>query len=157
MGKLDHKVPFPLAGKGFYLFFSMQGLAEIEEFYDATYFEDVERLLGLASAKAVIRCLNAGLMKPDGEPAMLDFKTKQPFTIAEARPLIMEAISLSLTGKSYQTLIAEAEAERARLAAENRKAMEAAEKSDDPFMDSGVSSDTKPTASTRASARKRSG
>lgn len=139
MGNLDHRVPFPKAGKGFFLFFSMQSISEIEEVYGEDYYGDVERLVNMGSAKCVMTCLNAALRSPDGELARLDFNQKLPFTFKDVGPAIMDALSFAVSGKSYAQLVAEIEKIRKQDEATRRKAMkEAAEKGNDPFEASAV-------------------
>ncbi len=137
MGKLDHRVPFPKAGKGFFLFFSMQSIAEIEEVYGEDYYGDVERLCNMGSAKCVMTCLNAGLRNADGSLASLDYESKLPFTFNDVGPLIIEALTLAVAGKSYKELLADLTKEQERLkkeaAAKLKNAKEEADKGEDPF------------------------
>lgn len=137
MGKLDHKVPFPKAGKGFFIFFSMQSIAEIEEVYGDDYFATVERLCNMGSAKCIMTCLNAGLRRDNGSLALLNFDEKLAFSFNDAGIAIIEALSLAVSGKTYKELLAEVQREQERLKkealAQQKKAREAADKGEDPF------------------------
>ncbi len=161
--KLSHRVPLPKFGEGVYLFFSMQGISELEDIYgEGGYFEVIEQNLNNASAKTTINCLRASLMK-DNVKFDINFNLELPYQIDELALPLLDAMCLAIGGMTHTELREAAEKRLAEQQARIKRltdaelAREAAEKREDPFENSEDLSDSKPTASSPGSRRKKSG
>src|SRR5690606_27198789 len=132
------EVPFPQAGKGAFIRFSLDDLAELEDLFGRNFFGVIEEACGWGSPRDLSKVLAVGLKSREGEATVRIWdgieKDPLPFTIAEAGTPVLEAIAQSLLGKSYGDLVKEAEEARKQQAeAAIKDAKEAAEKAGVPF------------------------
>ena len=133
------EIPFPQAGEGAFVHFSLADLAELEDLFGRNFFGEIEEAAFHASPRDLPKCLGIGLKSRDAEGKVtriwddLDHAALK-FTMADVGEPILDAISQSHLGKTYKELVEEAEEARKKAEAERIKELkEAAEKADLPF------------------------
>lgn len=134
------RIPFPLAGDGVFMLFTLKGIGMIDATTDAvigqdwrglgsTYFHEAAKLLQAGDARMIRACLDVGLKRegPDGKPVPvtehdldeIEWPTEEIIKAA------LNALAVAHFGKRYDTLVAEAtaavEAERESVAAQLQK------------------------------------
>lgn len=128
------EVPFPALGEGLFIRFSVGDLAQLESEYGDAFFDAIERGCGSQSPNVITNCLRVGLKRKHEESGKdicafdgidLDNPTDEEFTIGLAGKPILDALSQSWLGKSYDQLVDEAE--KAREAEEAQKVEHAKE------------------------------
>lgn len=136
------EVPFPALGKGAFISFPLEDLAELEDQFGEDFFGVIEAAVARASPKVLPACLSIGLKSRDaegnvtriwddvGRPAL----HAEKFKLADAAKPILDAIAISWLQKTYDELVAEAVEARKKHDAEMvKRAKEAAEANDVPF------------------------
>jgi len=117
MSKFDGKVPFGDKLDGTYIRFNLEDLAELEDAFGDEFFNSIESGCARYSPKIIMKCLEIGLKKDSeaGNPTKVWSETdlnglqEEGFTLTDAAEPILEAVSQSWLGKSYQDLLEEAE------------------------------------------------
>jgi len=136
------EVPFPALGKGVYVSFPLEDLAELEDQFGEDFFDVIERATVRLSPKIVPAVLAIGVKRRDSaavehkiwEDVGLEAFSAGKFSLADARLPIMDAISLSWLHKPYEKLIEEAIEARKKADADNlKRAKEAAQEAGIPF------------------------
>lgn len=141
------EVPFAALGKGVFISFPLEDLAELEEVFGEDFFGAIEGglrpndAMGRVSPKIAMGVLSIGLKRrvgdavqriwdEEGRAALQDGH----FKLADAAKPILDAISLSWLQKSYDELLADAlDARKKNDAALIQRAKEAAEQNGIPF------------------------
>lgn len=120
--KMNGEVPFPQAGEGCFICFPHSAIAKLEEIHGVgEYFEKIEMHLNNASSKTMIECLSVGLFRrnAEGKRERVPFDPDEiSFPTSDAAVPILDALSLSSSGKTYEELV--------QAAIERQAAMEAA-------------------------------
>lgn len=132
------EIPFPPAGKGAFIRFSLDDLAQLEDLFGRNFFGVIEEACGWASPRDIPKVLSVGLKCRDGEATVRIWddieKDPLPFKLADAAKPILDAIAQAHLGKSYDDLLKEAEEARKKQAEiAIKEAKEAAEKQGVPF------------------------
>lgn len=142
--KMNGEVPFPEAGEGCFICFSLADIAALEEHYGVgAYYGTIEQNLREGSAATVIRCLKHGLKRRNAEGKRIRVELdveEMSFPTTEAFMPIMDALSLGAAGQTYQEML-ELAIEAQKKAAEAAQGPE--DEADNPLPDSAASSDTK--------------
>lgn len=135
------EVPFPALGKGVFISFPLEDLAELEDQFGEDFFGVIEGAASRASPKVLPAVLALGLKRRDGDeveriwddvgrPAL----QAEKFKLSDAAKPILDAIAISWLQKTYDELVAEAvEARKKQDADLVKRAKEAAESNDIPF------------------------
>jgi len=142
--KMNGEVPFPVAGEGCFICFSLADIAALEEHYGVgAYYGTIEQNLREGSAATVIRCLSHGLKRrnAEGKRVRVEYDAEEmQFPTTDAFMPIMDALSLGAAGLTYEEMIEHAiEAQKKAEAAAQGPEDEA----DSPLPDSAASSATK--------------
>ena len=107
--KMNGEAPFPQAGEGCFLCFPAGAIAKLEEIYGlGEYFGKIEAGLNDASGKVMIDCLTVGLFVRDaaGKRVKAPFDENElVFPVSDSAGPILDALSLSTSGKTYGELI----------------------------------------------------
>lgn len=142
VNKWRGEVPFAPLGKGVFISFPLEDLAELEEQFGEDFFGAIENGVGRASPKVLPACLAIGLKRRDaaGEVELIwdtvgrDALQAEKFKLADTGKPILDAVSISWLQKSYDELVAEAEEARKKHDADKlKRAKEAAEEAGIPF------------------------
>lgn len=152
------EAPFPQAGEGAFVHFSVSDLVELENEFGEDFAEAI--LLGLerASPKVTAKCLDVGLKVREGdqvkrlELGMDDY----PFHLNAAQMPILDAITLARLGMPYGDALAEA----IKLEEEQRKADDGSESefiAENPIKGSDTSSEQSASDSEPDSTQEKSG
>lgn len=135
------EVALPQIGEGLYLRFTLADLAELETEYGLKFFDVIEEGAAAMSVVILTKCLSVGLKRRSaaGEERAWGGLDKDALLNAgfyvdmAARP-VMDAITLSWMGKSYQELVDAAQAaEKERVRAAVKQVKEAADEAGLPF------------------------
>lgn len=131
------RIPFPLAGEGCFMLFTLKGIEMIDATTEkvigrdwcgtgSTCFHEAEKLLLAGNVQMIRTCLDAGLKRegPDGKPVPvtehdLDEIEWPTGEIVEAA---LNALAIAHYNKRYDTMLAEATAAREAAVAEARQA-----------------------------------
>lgn len=133
------EVPFPPAGKGAFLRFSLDDLAELEDAFGREFFIKIEEAALYASPRDLPKVLAIGLKTRDDDGIATRIwdaieKDPLPFKLSDAGQPVLEAIAQAHLGKSYEDLIKEAEEARKKQATDAiKQAKEAADAAGAPF------------------------
>jgi hypothetical protein len=135
------RIPFPLAGEGCFMLFTLGGLAVLEETTDKvigkdwhgqgreTCFSQAEKLLLAGNVEMIRAAVDAGLKRnsPNGKPAPvteIDLDEIE-WPIGEIAEAALNALAVAYHGKRYDVLLAEATAAHEAAVEEARNAWEA--------------------------------
>lgn len=136
------EVPFAALGKGVFISFPLEDLAELEEQFGEDFFGAIEAAVSRSSPKVIPACLALGLKTraADGTVSRVWEEIGRPalqaekFKLGDAAKPILDAISISWLQKTYDELVAEAvEARKKQDAEQLKRAREAAEGAGIPF------------------------
>jgi hypothetical protein len=136
------EVAFPAAGKQAFIRFTMDDLAELETLFGEEFFGEIERGCDKLSPTKIGNCLSVGLKSraadgavsriwdDSGKAALDDGR----FLLKDAVVPIMDALAMSMFGKTYAALIEEAiELRKKQDVADLKHAKEAADEAGVPF------------------------
>lgn len=116
MSDPTNRVPFPLVGDGTaVLRYRTADLVKLEQTYGVRFTDEVTGKLLNGSHECLLECLRAGIKTAEGRKpyTKIDYDDL-PFSLNDAMPLIFDAISSSISGRSYAEILeARAEADRA--------------------------------------------
>jgi hypothetical protein len=110
--KLNGEVPFPQAGEGLFLCFTLRDIAKLEDIYGiGEYYGTIETNLRQGSGGTVMRCLEIGLKmrSPEGKRIQAKYDPDaMSFPASEAFMPIMDALSLGAAGLTYAEMLEQA-------------------------------------------------
>lgn len=116
MSDPTNRVPFPLVGDGTaVLRYRTADLVKLEQTYGLQFTTEITEKLTSGSHQCLVECLRTGIKTEAGRKpfAQIDYDDL-PFSIWDAVPLILDAVSSAITGRSYAEILeARAEADRA--------------------------------------------
>lgn len=136
------EIAFPALGKGMFISFPLEDLAELENLFGEDFFGAIEKGAVRGSPGILMQCLSIGLKSRDAAGTISkvwDGIDKQAanekgFKISDAGVPVMDAISISWLGKTYEELVKEAvEAQKKADAETVKRLKEAAESANIPF------------------------
>lgn len=137
------EVALPEIGKGYIIAFTLSDIAALEAEFGQDFFATMEQACLNLQITKLVQILTIGLRKrnSNGEAEKVgedfDFDAlhqRKDFNFASVCPKIMDAISMSMLGKTHKELIEEALEARKQEDVENlRRAKEAAEEAGLPF------------------------
>ncbi len=146
VNKYRGEAPFPEAGEGAFVCFTNTEMVALEAEYGDDFYEHIRLGLERASPAIIIKCLELGLKSGDERVRMSIGPDEYPFPLVEAQLPILDALTLSRTGMSYEEALI-----RAR---EIEDALDEAEKGDfveeDPMRDLGSSNEPDSSDTERA-------
>jgi hypothetical protein len=107
MSDPTNKVPFPHVGDGTaVLRYRTADLITLEQKYGLQFTSVMTERLTSGSHECLVECLRAGIKREDGRKpyAQIDYDDL-PFAIWDAVPLILDAVSSAISGKSYAEIL----------------------------------------------------
>lgn len=142
MTKARGEIPFPHAGEGVFLMFSVSDLMTLEEEYGEDFFEKVEIAVRNTMPKKIIRCVQLAMKRRDESDRAVRVNMNPDdwqFHIADVGIKVLDALSLAVTKETYGDLLEKiAEAKHKQVEATARELKEAADKAGTPFTEEAL-------------------
>lgn len=146
MTSLRGEVPFPKAGEGAFLQFTITDLVELEDEYGQDFFQKIELAVQNSYPKILARCVCIGMKtRPEGGHAkrlykgINDLDNVDYHVVTDTGMELLNAVSLAVSTEDYESLlknIAQAEQDMVNKAAKSLK--EASEEAGAPFTEEAL-------------------
>jgi hypothetical protein len=139
MLKNKGEVPFPVAGEGVFLRFTLTDIGELEQIYGiGEYLRTIDSNISEGSGSTLLKCLEIGLKRRDDAGKMLRVNMDPDdisFPVVEAHEPVMDALCLSVSNLTYRETLEEIAKRQAEIEAQFK---EASEDSDNPLPVTGA-------------------